>query len=135
MSHDDFVIIEKYYSLTYSSCFDSCLEFSKLSLFFGMFYLYFLKLSAGRGLLTCIVSVFDDVLIVYVGDAAVDPVLVYVRYEGTESVTVTELADDLDSGRWKMSTRNVIPSLKQAFNGKTSERVKALLPGHFASAG
>ena len=36
---DDFVITWKYYSLIYSSCFDSYLEFSKMSLIFrNMFY-------------------------------------------------------------------------------------------------
>ena len=38
LSDDNFVIKSKYYSLIYSSCFDSYLEFSKMSLFFGMFY-------------------------------------------------------------------------------------------------
>ena len=49
-SDDDFVIKSKYYSLIYSSCFESYLEFSKMSLLFGMCsFLYFLNLSAGRG--------------------------------------------------------------------------------------
>ena len=50
LSDDDFVIKSKYYSLIYSSCFNSYLEFSKMSLFFGIcFILYFLNLWAGRG--------------------------------------------------------------------------------------
>ena len=41
----------------YSSCFDSYLVISKMSLFFGIcFILYFLKLSAGRGFWSHIAS-------------------------------------------------------------------------------
>ena len=39
LSDDDFVIKLKYYSLIYLSCFDSYLEFSKMSLFFGICFI------------------------------------------------------------------------------------------------
>ena len=39
LSDDDFVIKSKYYSLMYSSSFDSYLEFSKNYLFFGICFI------------------------------------------------------------------------------------------------